>query len=96
MGRLCVCMIEDRIFAPFAFVASLSSSTELAMMCLFFFIVTLTTCALPLHGLSLLQWAALGCIGALIDESVLQLSLFCGLHSISFFLLVFVKPLANR
>ncbi|CAB1116602.1 unnamed protein product [Ectocarpus sp. CCAP 1310/34] len=42
------------------------------------------------------QWAALGCIGALIDESVLQLSLFCALHTLSFLLLVVFRPFANR
>lgn len=45
---------------------------------------------------TLVEWMALGCIGALIDESVLQLSLFCGLHTLSFLLLVIFKPLANR
>lgn len=45
---------------------------------------------------TLIEWIALGCIGALVDESVLQLSLFCGLHTLSFLLLVVFKPLANR
>lgn len=45
---------------------------------------------------TLIEWIALGCIGALLDESVLQLSLFCGLHTLSFLLLVIFKPLANR
>lgn len=45
---------------------------------------------------TLVEWMALGCIGALVDESVLQLSLFCGLHTLSFLLLVIFKPLANR
>ncbi|CAN0007882.1 unnamed protein product [Ectocarpus fasciculatus] len=44
---------------------------------------------------TLVEWAALGCIGALIDESVLQLSLFCALHTLSFLLLVVFKPFAN-
>lgn len=46
--------------------------------------------------LSFAQWAALGCIGALLDESVLQLSLFCALHTLSFLLLVVFRPFANR
>lgn len=45
---------------------------------------------------TLVEWIALGCIGALVDESMLQLSLFCGLHTLSFLLLVVFKPLANR
>ncbi|CAM9193318.1 unnamed protein product, partial [Ectocarpus sp. 13 AM-2016] len=44
---------------------------------------------------TLVEWAALGCIGALIDESVLQLSLFCALHTLSFLLLVVFRPFAN-
>eukprot|EP00752_Nemacystus_decipiens_P003432 g3173.t1 len=44
---------------------------------------------------TLVEWISLACIGALIDESVLQLSLFCGLHMLSFLLLVVFKPLAN-
>lgn len=45
---------------------------------------------------TLVELIALGCIGALVDDSVLQLSLFCGLHTLSFLLLVVFKPLANR
>jgi len=41
------------------------------------------------------QFAALGIVGVLLDDSVLQLSLFCGMHALSFLLVVFLKPFAN-
>lgn len=43
----------------------------------------------------LLQWAALGVVGAVLEDSVLQLSLFCAMHTVSFLLLVVLKPFAN-
>eukprot|EP00903_Cladosiphon_okamuranus_P017691 g16290.t1 len=46
-------------------------------------------------AVSLVEWIALGCIGALVDDSVLQLWLFFGLHTLSFLLLVVFEPLAN-
>lgn len=49
-------------------------------------------CRFPL---SASQWAALGVVGVLVDNSVLQLSLFCAMHSVSFLLLVVFKPFAN-
>ena len=41
------------------------------------------------------QFAALGIVGVLLDDSVLQLWLFCAMHSLSFLLVVFLKPFAN-
>lgn len=43
-----------------------------------------------------LQWAAFALVGVLIDSSVVQLLLFCGLHSVLFCILVCLKPFANR
>lgn len=45
---------------------------------------------------TIMQWVALGVVGAVVEESVLQLSLFCGMHTVSFLLLVILKPFANR
>eukprot|EP00903_Cladosiphon_okamuranus_P017681 g16281.t1 len=45
---------------------------------------------------TLIEWTALGVVGAVIEESVLQLSLFCAMHTVSFLLLVVLKPFANR
>ncbi len=42
------------------------------------------------------QWAALGVVGGVVDNSVVQLSLFCAMHAVSFLLLVVFKPFANR
>lgn len=53
-------------------------------------------CLLSLSALGFLQWAAIALVGVLIDDSVLQLLLFCGLHSVMFFILVCLKPFANR
>ncbi|CAM9210583.1 unnamed protein product, partial [Scytosiphon promiscuus] len=44
---------------------------------------------------SLTEWAALGMVGVLVDNSVTQLSLFCALNTLSFLLLVIFKPFAN-
>lgn len=44
----------------------------------------------------LTQWTALGIVGGLVDESVLQLSLFCAVNTVSLVLLLFLKPFANR
>lgn len=43
-----------------------------------------------------MQWVALGVVGAVVEDSVLQLSLFCGMHTVSCLLLVILKPFANR
>ncbi|CAM9886855.1 unnamed protein product [Ectocarpus sp. 12 AP-2014] len=45
--------------------------------------------------ISLVEWAALALVGVMIENSVVQLLLFCGLHSVMFFILMFVKPFAN-
>ena len=45
---------------------------------------------------SSLQWAALGIVGVVVDNSVVQLSLFCAMHTVSFLLLAVFKPFANR
>ncbi|CAM9250711.1 unnamed protein product [Hapterophycus canaliculatus] len=45
---------------------------------------------------SLIEWMALGIVGALVDDSVLQLSLFCAMNAVSFILLLVLKPFANR
>ncbi|CAN0101373.1 unnamed protein product, partial [Scytosiphon promiscuus] len=45
---------------------------------------------------TLIEWAALGVVGALLEDSVLQLSLFCAMNAVSFLLLVVLKPFANR
>ena len=51
----------------------------------------------PVSVVSLfVQWAALGIVGVVVDNSVLQLSLFCAMHTVSFLLLVVFKPFANR
>eukprot|EP00903_Cladosiphon_okamuranus_P012907 g12051.t1 len=44
----------------------------------------------------LVEWAALGVVGVVVDNSVLQLSLFCAMHTLSFLLLVVFRPFANR
>eukprot|EP00903_Cladosiphon_okamuranus_P009469 g9024.t1 len=44
---------------------------------------------------SLIEWAALGVVVVVVDNSVVQLSLFCAMHSVSFLLLVVFKPFAN-
>jgi len=41
------------------------------------------------------QSAAVACVGALVEESGLQLLFFCAIHIISFFVLVVLKPFAN-
>lgn len=41
------------------------------------------------------QWAALGVVGVVVDDSVLQLSLFCAVNTLSFLLLAVFKPFAN-
>lgn len=43
-----------------------------------------------------LQWAAIACVGVLIDDSALKLFLFCGFHVVMFVVLVWLKPFANR
>ena len=43
-----------------------------------------------------MQWVALGVVGAVVEDSVLQLSLFGGMHTVSCLLLVILKPFANR
>eukprot|EP00903_Cladosiphon_okamuranus_P005921 g5852.t1 len=43
-----------------------------------------------------IEWAALGVVGVVIDNNVLQLSLFCAMHAVSCLLLVIFKPFANR
>ncbi|CAN0484795.1 unnamed protein product, partial [Scytosiphon promiscuus] len=45
---------------------------------------------------TLIEWAALGVVGGVVNDSVLQLSLFCAMHTVSFLLLVVLKPFANR
>ncbi|CAM9192533.1 unnamed protein product, partial [Hapterophycus canaliculatus] len=45
--------------------------------------------------ISLVSWASFALVGVLVDSSVVQLLLFCGLHSVLFFILVFLKPFAN-
>ncbi|CAM9789606.1 unnamed protein product [Ectocarpus fasciculatus] len=45
--------------------------------------------------ISLVEWAAIALVGVMVDNSVVQLVLFCGLHSVMFFILVFLKPFAN-
>lgn len=42
------------------------------------------------------QWAALGIVGVVVDNSVLQLSLFSAMHAASCLLLLAFKPFANR
>lgn len=41
------------------------------------------------------QSTAVACVGALVEESGLQLLFFCAIHTISFFVLVVLKPFAN-
>ena len=54
-------------------------------------------CASLYHSLSLfVQVVAIACVGVLVDDSVLQMVLFCGLFSCSFVLLVVLNPFANR
>ncbi|CAM9664947.1 unnamed protein product [Scytosiphon promiscuus] len=45
---------------------------------------------------SLAEWAALGVVGGIVNDGVLQLSLFCAMHTVSFLLLLVLKPFANR
>eukprot|EP00903_Cladosiphon_okamuranus_P018718 g17231.t1 len=44
---------------------------------------------------TLAEWAVLACVGVLVDESAVQLGLFCALHSVTFLILVVCKPFAN-
>ncbi len=44
----------------------------------------------------ILQWAAIALVGVLIDNSVVQLLAFCGIHLAMFAILVCFKPFANR
>eukprot|EP00903_Cladosiphon_okamuranus_P014942 g13833.t1 len=44
---------------------------------------------------TLVEWAVLACIGVLCNDSMVQLGLFCALHSVTFLLLVLCKPFAN-
>lgn len=46
--------------------------------------------------LSFLKWAAIACVGVLIDDSVIQLFLFTGIQATMFIVLVTLKPFANR
>ncbi|CAM9575765.1 unnamed protein product [Ectocarpus sp. 8 AP-2014] len=43
----------------------------------------------------LLEMTGIACTAVLVDDSVVQLFLFCGLHSLSFLLLVIFRPFAN-
>ncbi|CAM9800080.1 unnamed protein product [Ectocarpus fasciculatus] len=43
----------------------------------------------------LLEMVGIACAAVLVDDSVVQLFLFCGLHSLSFLLLVIFRPFAN-
>ncbi|CAM9876550.1 unnamed protein product, partial [Ectocarpus sp. 8 AP-2014] len=40
-------------------------------------------------------WAFFAIVGVLVDNSVVQLGLFCAMHSLTFILLVVFKPFAN-
>jgi len=42
------------------------------------------------------QWTALGIVGVLVENSILQLSLFGSMHAVSCMLLLVFKPFANR
>ena len=42
------------------------------------------------------QMVAIASVAVLVDDSAAQLFSFCGLHTVSFLLLVFLKPFANR
>lgn len=42
------------------------------------------------------QWAAIACVGAVLNNSVLQLLIFCVIHVVSFVILVVLRPFANR
>ena len=46
--------------------------------------------------ISIVQWASIALVGVLIDESVVQLLAFCGIHLVMFIILVCLKPFANR
>lgn len=46
--------------------------------------------------LLLAQWAALACVGVLIDSSVVQLLFFSCIHGVSFVILVVLRPFANK
>lgn len=41
------------------------------------------------------QWAAIACIGVLIDDGTMQLFLMCIMHTVTFVFLVVMKPFAN-
>lgn len=56
--------------------------------------LTLVVAACP--GALTFQITGIACTAVLVDDSVVQLLLVCGLHTLSFLLLVVFKPFANR
>eukprot|EP00903_Cladosiphon_okamuranus_P006435 g6296.t1 len=45
--------------------------------------------------ISLVEWTSIALVGVLIDDSVVQLLAFCGVHMVMFAILVCFKPFAN-
>ncbi|CAB1103298.1 unnamed protein product [Ectocarpus sp. CCAP 1310/34] len=45
--------------------------------------------------ISLVEWVALALVGVMVENSIVQLVLFCGLPSVIFLILMFLKPFAN-
>ncbi|CAB1104649.1 unnamed protein product [Ectocarpus sp. CCAP 1310/34] len=54
------------------------------------------TCRWGNFEVSLMKWAFFAIVGVLVDNSAVQLGLFCAMHSSTFILLVVFKPFANR
>ena len=76
---------------PDAMAAGFTTSRKASKWESFPFILVMAACRL-----NYFQMIAIAFTAVMVDESAVQLLLFCGLHTLSFFLLVGFKPFANR